>query len=445
MRALRTRLLLAVLAAVTIAFAALIIGFNFVLASRLSRDANDIVRARATAALSSLTTRNGKLGIREAPDEGATESQVWVFSGRRKVEAPRASAAIDQAAATLAGGPRRRLDVTDHDVRLYAVPVVDGSKRLGTVVAGVSLVPYEHTQHVALVSSLILFGVLLILVTVVARWMVTLALRPVARMTAQAADWSEHDLDRRFALGKPRDELTTLAGTLDSLLGRVAASLRREQRFSSEMSHELRTPLAKVRAEAELALRHERSGDAYRGALGHVLAGADQMERIIDTMLVVAREEAGGRHGITDAAGAATRAAESCAALAKSRDVEIEVIPTPAPARVAGDSDLIERILVPVIENACRYGQRHVRISTEQRDGTVTYTVSDDGPGVTEAERERIFEPGERGSAGHRNGTGDGAGLGLALARRLARAARGEVEAHPAEQGARFTIELPAV
>src|SRR4051812_460375 len=283
MRALRTRLLLAVLAAVTIAFAALIIGFNVVLASRLSNDANAVLRARATAALSTLASRDGKLAIREAPDEGATESQVWVFAGYRKVEAPRASAAIDRAAASLAGGPRRRLDVANHDVRLYAVPVVSAGKRLGTVVAGVSLVPYEHTQHVALVSSLILFAVLLLVVAVVARWMVTLALRPVGRMTAQAADWSEHDLDRRFGLGKPKDELTTLAATLDNLLGRVAASLRREQRFSSEMSHELRTPLSKVRAEAELALRHDRSGDSYRDAFRHVLAGADQMERIIET------------------------------------------------------------------------------------------------------------------------------------------------------------------
>ena len=337
------------------------------------------------------------------------------------------------------------MDLDDHDVRLYAVPAVSGGKRLGTVIAGVSLVPYEHTRRVALVSSLILFAVLLLVVTAVARWMVTLALRPVARMTAQAADWSEHDLDRRFGLGSPRDELTTLASTLDNLLGRVAASLRREQRFSSEMSHELRTPLAKVRAEAELALRHERSGESYRDALQHVLAGADQMERIIDTMLVVARQEADGRHGIADAALAVSRAAESCAGLAESRGIEIDVTSGGPPARVAGDSDLVERILVPVIENACRYGRRTVTITTEQRDGTVTYTVSDDGPGVTAAESERIFKPGERGSAGRRNGAGDGAGLGLALARRLARSARGDVEVHAGGPGARFTIELPAV
>ena len=77
-------------------------------------------------------------------------------------------------------------------------------------------------------------------------------------MTRQAAAWSEHDLDRRFALGEPHDELGELAATLDGLLDRLAASLRREQLFLAELSHELRTPLARVMAESELALRRER-------------------------------------------------------------------------------------------------------------------------------------------------------------------------------------------
>ena len=143
----------------------------------------------------------------------------------------------------------------------------------------------------ALTASIVLLGALLVLVALVARWMVTRALRPVAQMTAQATDWSEHDLDRRFGLGEPHDELTLLAATLDSLLGRVAASLRHEQRFSSEISHELRTPLTKVRAEAELALRQERSGDSYREALRQVVSAADQMERIMDTLLSATASE----------------------------------------------------------------------------------------------------------------------------------------------------------
>jgi signal transduction histidine kinase len=443
-RTLRTRLLVAVLVAVTIAFAALIAGFNVVLTNRLSHDANEVLHARATAVLSSLTTKGGRLVAHEPPDEAGLESNAWVFEGHRLLEGPRSHPTIRKAAAALVGGPRRRVDV-GKNTRLYSVPVVSRGRRLGTVVAGISLAPYERTQHVALVASLILLGALLVGVALVARWMVTLALRPVAQMTAQAAEWSQHDLDRRFGLGEPQDELTKLAATLDALLSRVAASLRHEQRFSSEISHELRTPLAKVRAEAELALRQERSADSYRAALQRVLHGAEQMEGIIDTLLVVAREEASASHGIADAGEAAFRAAESCAELAASRGIEIDVSRADPAARVASDADLVQRILVPLIENACRYGQSRVTVTSEAHNGAVVYTVSDDGPGVKEAESEQIFEPGVRGSTGHVDGSPDGAGLGLALARRLARAARGDVEAHPGSEGGRFTIVLPSV
>lgn len=439
--------MIAVLSVVFISLVTVIGGFNLVLQNRLSHDADEVLKARAAGVLASLTTAHGKLLLRDAPDQAALEGEAWVFDNSgRMLEGPRGSKPeLTRAAASLAGGPRRHFELADADVRLYAVPIVEeNGKRFGTVVAGLSLVPYEHTQHVALVASLIMVAVLLIVAALLSRWVVSLALRPVARMTAQADDWSEHDLDRRFAMGRPHDELTTLAATLDSLLARVAASLRREQRFSSELSHELRTPLTRVRAEAELALRHTRSDESYREALRRVLAGANQMERIIETLLVVAREEASTRHGTADAGEAAGRAAESCAGVAAAQGVKIDVSGDKALRRVASDSDLVERILVPVIENACRYGRSKVTVTTAGYDGKVTYTVSDDGPGVNEAETDRIFEPGVRGSAGQ-NGGGEGAGLGLPLARRLARAVHGDVEAHPDEHGGRFTIVLPTV
>src|SRR5947208_105991 len=108
-------------------------------------------------------------------------------------------------------------------------------------------------------------------------------------MTKQAAAWSERDLDRRFGLGEPHDELTQLAATLDNLLDRIAASLRHERRFSAELSHELRTPLARVIAEAELALRRTRDPGEYRRVLDVILTNARHIDRIIDTLLAAAR------------------------------------------------------------------------------------------------------------------------------------------------------------
>src|SRR5204863_2077485 len=144
-----------------------------------------------------------------------------------------------------------------------------------------------------LVGSLGLGAALLLLVFLAARWLLESSLLPVARMTRQAAAWSEWDLDRRFALGEPRDELTELAATLDGLLDRLAASLRREQTFSAELAHELRTPLSRVIAETELALRRERAPDEYPETLEIVHRNAEPLGRTTDALLAAARYEAG--------------------------------------------------------------------------------------------------------------------------------------------------------
>ena len=122
--------------------------------------------------------------------------------------------------------------------------------------------------------------------------------------------------------------------------------------------------------------------------------------------------------------------------------VTIQVEPPSTPVRLGVDGDLAERILHPVVENACRYGAATVRISLARTDGRVLFSVQDDGSGVGHDEHTTIFEPGTRGSAGRIEG--NGAGLGLALARRLARSASGDVETRVGDQGGSFVVDLPA-
>lgn len=439
---LRRRLLAAVVIAVVVALAAITAAFNLVLDRRLNGDVNDLLRARASAELSALSTLDGRPSVREAPDAGAGDTPVWVFAGPRALEAPRASRAVDAAARSLAGAPRHFADVRGHDTRLLALPVRSRGRRVGTVVAGVSLAPYRSTAWTALVASLALAGVVLVAVAVAGWWLIAGALRPVGKMTKAAAEWSERDLDRRFALGPPHDELTALAATLDGLLDRLAASLRREQRFSGELSHELRTPLTKISAEAQLALRDEKNPSEYRQALEAILGSSDQMRRTLDALLATARLEASPLRGTCDAAQVARAIATAC----QPQDRAVVDVSAPArPIRVGVDGEFVERILHPVVENACRYGRGHVRISVAGDATGVIYRVQDDGPGVTDDERELIFEPGRRGRAGMQASPDTpGAGLGLPLARRLARAAGGEIEAAPSNRGGCFEIRLPA-
>jgi two-component system, OmpR family, sensor kinase len=439
---LRRRLLLVVLATVALVIAALVAGFNVLLVRTLDGDARDLVRSRAAAQVASLRIDQGHLSVGEAPDGRSSDAYVWVFAGGRPLERPNTGAAIDRAARGLAAGPAGFVDVARSDTRLYGTPVVAGGKRIGTVVAAVSLAPYEQTRRTALIASLVFGAVVLLLVGVAASWLLSASLRPVVRMTRQAAAWSERELDHRFALGPPHDELTELAATLDALLDRLAASLRRERRFSAELSHELRTPLARLLAESEIALARERQPREYRQVLELVHRNAGQLARTVEALVAAARYESGASRGSADAEAVAAEAAAACRGLAAERRIELKIAGPAHPLRVGVEAELAERVLQPVIENACRYGSSRVRVGIERRDSTVLYTVEDDGAGVDTDERERIFEPGARGSAGESNGN-NGAGLGLPLARRLARSVSGDLVADPSESGGRFVIRLP--
>jgi signal transduction histidine kinase len=229
----RSRLLLASLTTLAIGLGALLVVGNVLLAQRVRSEATGILRANAEAQLSALDVTAGGVRVRSTANDGVLDRRSWVLDGSRVLERPPgASTQLDRAATTL-GRRTRAAEVTGPgDTRLRAEPIrgPGGGRVLGAVV-------------------------------------VACALRPVAQMTADAEDWSAYDLDRRFGLGAPRDELTALAATLDGLLARIAASRRHEQRFAGDMAHELRRPLAGLQLQAELALNATGPGaDAEREA-----------------------------------------------------------------------------------------------------------------------------------------------------------------------------------
>lgn len=432
-RGLRGRLILVVLSAVAVGVALIVTAFNLVLDQQLDSDLNGLLAARAGAQLSTLDVANGRLAVGEAPDEG-TDAPVWIFAGARTLERPRrASPSVERAARELANGPRRSIDVSSPSTRLLAGPVRRGGRRLGTVVVAASKAPYERTARTALIASLVLALVLVLAVGLIARWLLGATLRPVARMTADAAEWSERDLDRRFALGPATDELTTLAATLDSLLDRLAAGMRRERRLTSEMSHELRTPLAKISTQAQLLasapdLPPERAAEAEA-----IVRAASGMREVIEVLMSAARAESDGRPGSSDVAAAVRAAVEA----AGERGVAIDV--AGGGGRVSAEQTLVERILAPLLDNATRFARARATVTVARRSQWLEVGVEDDGPGVPAGEENAIFEPGRRGDHSH-----DGAGLGLSLARRLARSAGGDVEADPDAPGGRFVVRLPA-
>ena len=406
---------------------------NALLRSGVQAQAASVLRARAEAQLAALTVSRGGVRVRESVNDDVLDRSSWVVDGAGIVERPvAASPALDGAAVAL--GRLRGTTERDGpgDVRLRSVPILaPGSHRpIGAVVTGYSMVALERVQHEVLLGSLVFAALVLLASGLATRRALNGALHPVAQMTADAEDWGVHDLDRRFDLGPPRDELTGLAATLDGLLARIAASRRHEQRFASEVAHELKTPVAGLRARAELALTR-RGPDADRereAALRAVLEDTGRLDRAIEALLSIARRELDPASGSVD-----------LVALASEVD-GVEVVAAGTVPAAEGEPEVVRRALAPLVDNARRHAAASVTLELSSGDGRVRLAVRDDGPGLDPALGERAFEPGARG-AGAR---GDGVGLGLPLARRLARSCGGDVVAGTGPGGC-FVLELPAI
>ena len=277
--------------AATIAVALAVAAFNVLLAASVDGDVRQRLRTRAEAVATTVHVRDGRLAVREAPADASIDARVWVFDGPDAVLRPAAPAGLQRAAEAMTGRDRVFTDADDPQTRLYALAVHRGGSVVGTVVAAQPLEGYDHTIDAALVGSIALGAALLAAVFAAAWVLAGRALTPVTEMTRAAAQWSEHDPGRRFG-GDPRpDELGELAHTFDALLDRLAAGLRREQRLSAELSHELRTPLARITAEMELLQRRDRSAEERGEAYRVIARSAEQMDRILATLMAAARAE----------------------------------------------------------------------------------------------------------------------------------------------------------
>ncbi len=435
---LRSRLTLIVTVGAAITLAVLTLGFNLALRASLDSDAGRLLDARAQAALQSVRAEHGKVSLRRGGVESGPDAQSWVFASGRSLLAPAAPHRVDRLARSIANGSATTAHDDASDTRLLAAPITEDGERVGAVVSAISEEPYERTANKALYASMIFAVVALVLIVIASRFVINRALRPVARMTAEAAEWSEHDLGHRFNAGAPHDELTQLAATFDGMLERLARALRHEQRFSAELSHELRTPLAAIVTEAELALRRERSGGDYRASIERIGRRASQLQDVLETLLIAAREES-LQGQAADAATAAERALDGFEALAGERRIDLEARLPAERVEVAAAPGTVERILAPLLENACDYAHSQAALEVLAVNGEVRFVVTDDGPGVDPGEADAIFEPGARGTAGRSRSSKTGTGLGLALSRRLAQAAGGNVRA----VSGGFEIRLP--
>jgi len=231
-------------------------------------------------------------------------------------------------------------------------------------------------------------------------------------------------------------------------LAPIRRSVEAQRRFVADASHELRTPAALIRANAEVLEREALVGADGTPLLADIIGEADRLGGLVGELLQLAAWDE-TRTAVTlvslDVAAVAADTVRGAGALAAERGVRLET-DAAGPITAAADRDRLVQLLLILIDNAIDHSPPGgvVRVGVHGDAHATTIDVDDQGPGIPETERERIFEPFTRLSGTTRHGSG-GTGLGLAIARRIATAHRGTIVAtSPAIGGARFTVTLPA-
>lgn len=274
------------------------------------------------------------------------------------------------------------------------------------------------------------------------------AMRPIRRLTETTREIARtRDPSRRVPIPDGTDEVAELARTLDEMLlalessrAETAATLQRQRQFVADASHELRTPLTSVLANLEL-LADVLDGEQGEAA-SSALRSSRRMRRLVADLLLLARADSGRHvpHEPTDVARVVVEAAAELEPVALDHEL---VVDAEGPAVVSGSRDELHRLVLNLMENAVNHTPpgTHVQATVQRENGQVRLVVADEGPGVPEEVRGRLFERFVRGK-GDRGGS---TGLGLAIVRAVAESHGGSVDLEEnVPHGARFVVSFPA-
>ncbi|MGW3783452.1 sensor histidine kinase [Micromonospora chokoriensis] len=333
-------------------------------------------------------------------------------------------------------------------VRVVAVPVGTAADPL-TVLVARSMADVKHSTHVVRTILLVAFPLLVAVLAAVAWRVVGATLRPVEALRRGAEEITGRAGAGRLPVPASADEIHRLAVTLNGMLDRLESARIRQRAFVSDAAHELRSPLTNIRTELEVAERFADRTD-WTAVTANLLADTDRLSRLVDDLLLLARlDEAPPSRGV----GPVELGALLAEVAARYPSPPVRVESPPGPLRTTGNADELRRVLANLVDNAVRHADSAVVLATEATStaGPVVgpyhlVTVTDDGPGIPVADRERVFDRFTRLDDGRARDDG-GAGLGLAIVRELVRRAGGSIALTdgPEQRGLRVRLLLPAV
>jgi signal transduction histidine kinase len=317
--------------------------------------------------------------------------------------------------------------------------IVETAQGQITLVSQRSLAEVDDTINSITDALLIGVPALVLLVGALAWTMAGRALRPVEAIRAEAASITHTTIHRRVPVPRTRDEVARLASTMNEMLDRLEDANTRQRRFVSDASHELRSPVASIRTQLEVALLRPQRDD-WPQIAERVLAEDARLEEAVADLVELARLDEGAT--VTDFAEVDLDEVvfEECR---RARRIAVDTSGVSG-GRVRGRRDALARVVRNLVDNATRHAESRVTVTLQTIEDTVELVVADDGPGIPEADRARVFERFTRLDEGRARDAG-GMGLGLAVVKATLERHGGTVTIEDADpHGARFVVRVPA-
>lgn len=439
----------ALAASAVVAVASVLTGVTFVVAARLILTGNvdQITSDRAAQVAAALDDPDAATLVAVMRPSPRDRTIVQVVDPTGRVVA--ASAAIAGAQPISALRPpageteqqQRRLEAAHNEyfrITALGVETVHGPR---TVLVGQAIDEIDEGTEAAIGALVVGLPLLTLVVGAATFLFVGRSLRPVDAMRRQAETITARSLHNRLSVPETGDEIAALATTMNTMLDRIQAATAAQHRFVADASHELRSPLATIHAGLDL-LSAADLPPAAGAHVGRMHRESERMARLIADLLLLAGVDESGlqvRREDVDLDDLVYTERERLAAERPDLSITARV----APVRVGGDPHHLQRVLRNVLDNAARHARNGVELTLRCGDGTAELTVADDGPGVPEADRQRIFDRFVR-LDGDRSRSAGGTGLGLPIARDIVTAHGGTLTMEEAASGgALVRIRLP--
>ncbi len=438
---LRLRLALygtAVVALTLVLFGVLLYGL---LARSVTNDQDTALRARAGAAVTALGAAPDLTPRAPvAPVDLRSSNEIFVEVFDQNWSLVYSTGVLNGATPAIAQGLRRRASHGAYDtkggLRLYALQFSSGF-----VVTGQSTrVPQSNLSGV--LGFLIISGVPTLIAALIGSWLVAgRALKPLKDVAGAADEIGRtRDFGRRLPARGSRDEVALLSTSFNRMLDQLKDAFDSQRRFVADASHELRTPLTTIQGNAGLLARGPSVSDEVRRAAAEdITAETARMTRLVDRMLTLARADAGMNLELAPVELGALVTEVCRQARTVHIDHALDCAAVDAP--IAGDEDAIRQLLWILLDNALRHARSRVSVTLVLEGDWARIAVADDGSGIPQEERERVFERFYQADPAR---TGQGAGLGLSIARWIVQQHRGRILAgESADGGATMYVDLP--